>query len=575
MMQRSRWIIQKTEIATDDGMVCTHHPAASEAAIQILERGGNAVDAAVAAGFAVGVAEPFNSGLGGIAQLVYRDAATGRVTVFDGTTVLPNKIHHSLFPLADPPSFAGMYGWPSVEADANNTGWLAPGVPGTPACLLEALARFGKLRRDEVLAPAISLARDGVEIDWNTALTTLASAARLAQFPATKAIYFNSSGIPLVSEAFGAAADFLRQPDLAWTLERLVEGGTAAYYTGVVAQRFAEQMAMNGGLITADDLAAYRLRVFDGGVTVPYRDIEATVAPQTGGGLTVVQALKLLDGFDLTELGWGSTAASHLLAEALRRVFLDRFRYLGDPKFESVPFAGLLADGYAAERRATIEPLRATPTIGPGDPWKYQTGVDRTSVQVTTVAPDPGHTTHLTVVDRDRNMVSLTSTLGASFGSAIVVPGTGILLNNLVTWFDPRPGTQNSIAPGRRVLWAGSPTLLTRDGRPLAALGAPGGRKIMSAVLQVIVNLVDFGMGMQDSVSAPRLHCEGPEITIESLTPSGTIDGLRELGHQVTVQTESFATSFFARPNGILIDPTSGRLRGGIDPFRPYYVMGV
>ena len=575
MIQRSRWIIQKTEITTDEGMVCTHHPAASEAAIQILERGGNAIDAAVAAGFAVGVAEPFNSGLGGIAQLVYRDASTGRVTVFDGTTVLPKKIHPGLFPLADPPSVAGMYGWPAVEGDINNTGWLAPGVPGTPACLLEALARFGKLRRDEVLSPAIRLARNGVEVDWNTALTILGSAAKLAQFPATKKIYFSSSGIPLISEAFGATADFLRQPDLAWTLERLVEDGPAAFYTGVVAQRFAEQMGMHGGLITAGDLANYRLRVFDGGVSVPYRDIEATVAPQTGGGLTIAQALKLLDGFDLSALGWGSTAASHVLVEALRRVFLDRFRYLGDPTFEPVPFEGLLSDGYATERRATIDLSRATPMIDPGNPWKFQPGGGETTPPFRTITPDPGHTTHLTVVDRDRNMVSLTSTLGASFGSAIVVPGTGILLNNLVTWFDPRPGTQNSIAPGRRVLWAGSPTILTRNGRPLAALGAPGGRKIMSAVLQVIVNLVDFGMGMQDAIGAPRLHCEGPEITIESRTPSETIAGLRELGHQVTVQTESFATSFFARPNGILIDPASGRLRGGIDPFRPYYVMGV
>jgi len=574
-VKRSEWIIQKTEIATDGSMVCTHHPAASAAAIQMLERGGNAIDAAVAAGFAVGVAEPFSSGLGGIAQLVYREASTGRVTVFDGTTVLPRAIRPELFPLTDPPSVAGMYSWPAVQGDVNNTGWLSPGVPGTPLCLLEALARFGRLGRSEVLEPAIGLARSGVEVDWNIALTTLASADRLAQFPSTKAIYFRPSGIPLAAEAFGTIADQLRQPDLAWTLERLAEEGAPAFYTGVVARRFAEEMMQNGGLITAEDLAAYRLRVFNGAVTVPYRDVEVTVAPETGGGLTIVQALKLLDGFDLTPLGWGSVVASHLLIEALRRAFADRFRHLGDPAFEPVPFAGLLTDAYAAERRATINPLRATPEIGPGDPWKYQAGSLPPSLPSRVVAPDPGHTTHITVIDCERNMVSLTSTLGASFGSAVVVPGTGILLNNLATWFDPRPGFPNCIAPGRRVLWAGSPTLLTRRDQPLAALGAPGGRKIISAVLQVIVNLIDFHMGMQDAVSMPRLHCEGPGVTIEARTPTATIEGLRELGHEVTVQTESFATSFFARPNGILIDPSTGLLRGGIDPFRPYYVVGV
>jgi len=189
--------------------------------------------------------------------------------------------------------------------------------------------------------------------------------------------------------------------------------------------------------------------------------------------------------------------------------------------------------------------------------------------------PDPGHTTHISVIDRERNVVSLTSTLGATFGSGVVVPGTGILLNNGTTWFDPRPGTQNSIAPGRRILWAGSPCILSRGGHPLAAVGAPGGRKLISAVLQVILNLVDFGMGAQDAVSAPRIHCEGRGVTADSRFDESTIRGLRDLGHDVTLQAETFATSLFGRPNAILIDPSTGRLRGGVNPFKPYVAVGL
>lgn len=574
MTARSQWIIQKTEVESDEGIVCAHHPAAAAAGAEMLARGGNAIDAAVAAGFAVGVAEPFMSGVGGIAHLLYREAATGRVTVFDGTSVLPRAIRPELFPLETPSRPAGMYGWPAVEDDRNNTGWLTPAVPGMPACLLEALDRFGRLARREVLAPAIQLAAEGVTVDENIALTIFGAAERIMRFSSTRAVFFGSSGLPLSPQNASETADRLRQPDLADTLRLLADQGASALYTGAVGARIAEQMAAHGGLITREDLAAYRVRVFDGGISIPYRDCTVTVAPETGGGLTVAQALRLLDGFDLAALGFASPGALHLEIEALRRAFRDRFQHLGDPATQPVPYEGLLSAAYADARRAEIRRDRATPDATAGDPWRFQGG--RRSTDGGSAAPgDPGHTTHLTVIDRDRNMVALTSTLGAAFGSGVVVPGTGILLNNGTTWFDPRPGTHNSIAPGRRILWAGSPALVTRAGKPLAALGAPGGRRLISAVLQVIVNLVDFGMGAQDAVGGPRVHCEGAPALVDSRFAAATLDALREMGHDLTVLTESLAISSFGRPNAVLVDPASGRLRSGVYPFRPYVAIGL
>lgn len=575
MPSRSEWIVAKTPVESEEGVVCAHHPKAAEAGAAVLARGGNAVDAAVAAGFAVGVAEPFMSGVGGICQLLYRDAATGQVTVFDGTSVLPRRVRANMFPIVDETAKAGMYGWPAVEGDRNNTGWLTPAVPGTPACLLAAHERLGRLPRADVLGPAIELADRGVEVDWYVALSIVAAADRIFPFPATRAIYFRPSGQPLAPESFGSSGDVLRQSDLAETLSRLAEDGPKALYAGELARRIAEQMRENGGLIDEEDLASYRVRVFPDGVSVPYRDVVATFAPEIGGGLTVAETLRILEGFDLGRPGFGTPEAVHLILEAQRRAFRDRFRYLGDPLLVDVPYAALLGPSYAAERRASIDPARATPDAGPGDPWRFANGPTPWPAPERLNPADVDHTTHVSVVDRDRNLVSLTSTLGAMFGSGVVVPGTGILLNNGTTWFDPRPGTQNSIASGRRILWAGSPTILSRNGQPFAALGAPGGRKVISAVLQVILNLVDFGLGIQEAVAAPRAHAEGLESLVDARFGPATIAALRAMGHNLAVREETFASSFFGRPNGVVVDSSSGRLSGGVNQYKPYLAVGL
>jgi len=239
-----------------------------------------------------------------------------------------------------------------------------------------------------------------------------------------------------------------------------------------------------------------------------------------------------------------------------------------------VPLQGVVSPGYAAVRRRSIDPQRATPDDGPGDPWPFDPSAASVRATRSAVAGE-GLTTHINAVDRDGNMVSLTSTLGGAFGSGVVIKGTGILLNNATTWFDPEPGAVASIGPGKRIMSAAAPVLLLRDGRPVAAIGSPGGRRVMSAIYQVIVNLVDFGLGMQAAISAPRVHAEGRLTEISTRFPADVIDGLEQMGHEVVRREDSLSSSFFARPSGIRIDAETGALHGGVFQFTPATAIGL
>ncbi|HEY3109398.1 MAG TPA: gamma-glutamyltransferase, partial [Chloroflexota bacterium] len=369
MPSESGWLVEKSEVVSEQAIVATMHPHATRAGIEALERGGNAVDAAVAAGFAIGVVEPFNSGLGGIAQLVYRDGRSGRSSVIDGTSTLPRSVRPDSFRLAEGGGTAGMYGWPAVVDDANNTGYRSPIVPGMPACLCEAQARFGRLSRAEVLAPAIRLAEEGFEVDWYVSLVLAGEQARLGRFPASRGAYYKPDGTVYAAPRFGAGGDWLRQPELARSLRLIAEQGAEAVYRGEIARLIAADMAANGGLIDERDLADYAVRVWEPGLIGEYRGHTTIQAPENTGAPTVLEALNILEGFDLAALGHNSLAALHLIAEALRRAFGDRFAHLGDPAFAPIPLDGLTSKEYAARRRAEIDPARATPEAGAGDPW--------------------------------------------------------------------------------------------------------------------------------------------------------------------------------------------------------------
>jgi gamma-glutamyltranspeptidase/glutathione hydrolase len=573
--RQSAWIIEKREAVAEQGMVASLHPLASAAGLEILQAGGNAVDAAVATAFAIGVVEPFMSGLGGVAAMVYHQAASGRTVVVDGSSTAPAAARADSFELAGAAESAGLYGWRATVGDAQNSGPRAPIVPGTPACLLHSLERFGsgRISRQQAIEPARRLAAEGFPVDPYVAGETAFAMRKLRRCPESFRTLFQEDGTPFRPASLSRAADRLVQADLARTLGLLAEQGAGVFYQGEVGERIAADLQANGGLIERQDFERYQVREFESALLQTYRGYTLAGIPLASGCVTSYQALNILERFDLAGLGRGTVETTHLLAEALRLAFLDRFAHLADPERQPAPFDALLSKAYAADLAAGIDPLRAVPEAAAGDPWRYEPTGRRPTARAGAAGADASCTTHLTVVDRDRNVVALTSTLGELFGSGWMARGTGVLLNNGMTWFDPEPGHLNSIEAGKRILWAPSPTIVLRDGRALLGLGAPGGRRIMSAVVQSLVNLLDFGAGIQDAVTAPRVHCEGPTTEAEARLAPSVRQALADRGHRLKVLEETSTSFSFARPNGILIDPQN-RLHGGVNQFVPAWAIG-
>jgi gamma-glutamyltranspeptidase / glutathione hydrolase len=368
MTTRSQWLIDKSEAVGPAAMVTAMHPLAAEVGADILERGGSAVDAAVATAFAIGVVEPFMSGVGGLAFLVYRDAATGRTVCFDGSSVLPAAIRPEMFELLGPDDRSGMYMWRSTRDDANNTGWLSPAVPGMPALMQEAHRRYGRLPWRDLLQPAIRLAEDGFDVDFYVGMFIAANYERLHRCETSRRTFYKPSGAPLCPSTGFSTVDRLVQRDLARTLRLIAEDGADVVYRGEVARLIAEDMRRHGGLITEADLAAHRTVVHDAAARATYRGCEVHGQLENSGYATVVEALNILEGFDVARMGAQSADATHLIVEAIRRAFLDRLRFLGDSALMPVPYRGMISKAFADARRGAIDPARATPDVGHGDP---------------------------------------------------------------------------------------------------------------------------------------------------------------------------------------------------------------
>ena len=572
-MNRTEQRIEKTEAVADNGMVTATHPLAAEAGVEILRAGGSAADAAVATALAVGIVEPFMSGLGGCAYAVSYDANTERTVCYDGSAVAPREAREDMFELADHATKSlGLYGWRATAGDASETGHRAPTVPGALAALKKLHEGSGVLPWRDLFGPAIRLAEDGYAVDEYFFVQSAASASRLGPFDETTAIFFHEDGTPRVPSFQVARPERLRQPELAKTLSAVADEGPDVFYSGRFAAATVDFLREHEGVLTLEDFATYRARVLEP-LVVPYRDCEIACLPENSGGPTVAFALQLLDGFALEPLAHDSVTRLHLIAEALRMAYTDRFRFLGDPGSVPVPLEGLTAKGYVDERRALIDANGPSiEPLPPGDPWRY----DKTPPSGEGSADARGqHTTHLNVIDRERNMVALTATLGARFGSGVTVPGLGVVLNNGMMWYDPEPGHLSSISAGKRALHAAAPCLLFDSDGAFAAVGSPGARKIMSAVVQVLLNLVDHDMGIQEAIAAPRIHREAAsEVLIDAYFPAEAVDGLRARGYDVTTALESFMSSHFGRPSGILIDWDEARLRGGVEPYRASTAIG-
>ena len=567
---KSRRITDKTEVVAENGIVTAMHPLAAMAGLEILEQGGNAADAAVAAAFAVGVVEPFMSGLGGLSYIVVYHAASGRMVAIDGSVMVPSAAREDMFELLDPSSKgSGVYGWRATKDEAAESGYRSAIVPGAVAAYTQLLEMFGTMPLRQVMAPAIRLASEGYLLDWYVFANCASELARLSNFPETMSVFYRPDGTPFLpaNHDDNRTPDRLVQSDLARTLQLIAEGGAEVFYRGEIARAIASYITAQGGIIGEQDLANYQVRVREP-LIVDYRGKRVAMVPENSGGPTVAQALNILEGFDLASSGHNRATTLHLIAEACRLAFADRYTHLGDVTFAPVPLEGLQSKAYAEARRRAIDPGRGPLPDPVGDPWPYQPGDAPAAPRLPGRQSADGHTSHLTVIDRDRNMVALTASLGRLFGSGVVVPDTGVLLNNGMMWFDPEPGKTNSIGPGKRSMSASTPTLVLDDEGPLMALGAPGGRKVMTAVLQVVLNALDFGMGMQAAISAPRIHCETGAVHADVRLPAEATEGLRRMGHEVVLREETFLSSYFGRPNGVLIDRQNGVLRGGVEPYK-------
>lgn len=507
------WTLTATPVTAPSAMVVSGHPLATAAGVEVLHQGGTAIDAAVAVAFALAVVMPDAGNIGGGGFIVHRTTA-GAVEVLDYRETAPGAATRDMFL-----DSAGNV------SERSTVGHLAAGVPGSVAGLHAAWQRHGSLPWPALLAAAIRLAREGHVIDSARSEDIAIEAELLARFPASRAQFLVNGAVPPPGALW-------TQPDLARTLQLLSDSGPDVFYRGQIADLIAAEMERGGGLITKSDLRRYR-PTWRTPIRLTYRGHTIySMPPPSSGGVTMGEILNILEGYD-TLPAFGTPGYVHLTTEAMRRAFIDRNHWLGDPDFVSMPLARLLSKSYAARLRAQIDPARATPT--PRAP----------------VHGAPGsHTTHYSIVDARGNAAAVTTTLNGGFGSGVTVTGAGFLLNNEMDDFTSAPGKPNmyglvqgeanAIAPGKRMLSAMTPSIvLDPDGALLLVVGTPGGPTIITTVAQVILNVIDHGMELPAAVAAPRVHHQALPDTIR-YEPGGlaeaTVAALRDMGHAVKMR---------------------------------------
>jgi gamma-glutamyltranspeptidase/glutathione hydrolase len=519
-------------------MVGTQEPLAADVGLRVLQSGGNAIDAAVAIGFALAVTYPYAGNIGGGGFLLAR-FADGRSTFIDFREKAPLAATRNMY----------LDSKGNVSEDSL-VGWRAAGVPGTVRGLELAHKKYGHKPWAELLNPAVELASEGypVSYSFDASLHGESETRLLSRFPESKRIF--------LSAHYG---DKLVQPELAATLERIRDRGASDFYDGETAQKLAAAMAANGGLITLADLKAYQAEESEPLRGHYHGDEIITAPPPSAGGVGLLQMLGMLEGSGYEKTGAGSAASIHYVAEVMRRFYADRSEYFGDPDFYKVPVSKLLDPKYIASRRDSINPLHATSStqIRPGN-INVREGTE---------------TTHFNIVDSEGNAVAVTYTLNNGYGSGVTVPGLGFLLNDEMDDFASKPGTENlfhliqgesnAIQAGKRPVSSMTPTIVLRDGKLFLILGAPGGSRIINGVLQVLLNVVDFHMNVQDAVDWPRFHHQWmPDVLYvqKGISPD-TVKLLRGMGHNVSVLE---STSGVARVEAILDD--GGWLQGASDP---------
>ena len=522
------------QVTASKAALSTASPYATKAGLQVLKNGGNAVDAAVAVAFVLAVAHPQAGNLGGGGFLTYYDASTKGVWTLDFREVAPYAATRDMFL--------------QTKSEAR-TGARAVAVPGTVAGLEAMHGKFGSRAWKELLAPALSLARDGILVDAELANDLAAAQSTRKIDPAP----FFTEGKP------AAAGSTLPQPELALTLQRLAEAGPRDFYDGELATKLVEGLRTLGGTLGFRDLREYK-PVWRAPIQLRFGNYDLyTVAPPSGGGLVMGTTLNILHGYDLAKSGFQTPKTIHLLIEAQRRAYLDRNKYLGDPVGTRIPYRELLSADRAGLWRKSIDPARATPTLMLAEPGS--------------VVAEGEHTTHFTIVDAEGNIAAVTTSLGDDFGSGVIVPGLGYFLNGAMDDFTIAPatptrdaliqGNTNAIEPGKRAASSMAPTIILRDGKPFMALGTKGGPSIPNTILQVFLNVAVYRKTLQEAVAAPRWHHQGlPEDAAyeRALVKPALIEALNTMGHGVA------ARDAIGDVHAILID--KGRITAVADPRR-------
>ena len=532
-------------LSSEHGMVVAQEKIAAQFGADILRQGGNAVDAAVATGFVLAVTYPRAGNIGGGGFMVIHSAERNEAVAIDYRETAPAAATRDMY--------LGTDGKPDTDKSRNSA--LGIGVPGTVAGLALALEKYGSgsFTLAQIMKPAIELARNGFVVTDDMADTLPDMYSRMSRWPNSAKSFSRTDGTPLHD------GDRLIQADLAATLTAIAEQGPRGFYQGPVAEKLAKAVKEAGGIMTVDDLKSYEA-VIRAPVRGNYRGYDIVSMPlPSSGGTVLLESLNILEGFPMSGMKQGAEPSLHVMIEAMKRAYADRARYLGDPAFVNAPTQVLLTKDYAARQRASIDPARATP-----------------AADVLQIVPqrEGSNTTHYSVVDSRGNAVSNTYTLNFPYGVGLVAEGTGVLLNNELDDFTAAPGASNAFGlvgfeanlpgPGKRPLSSMSPTIVLKDGKPVLVTGTPGGSRIISAVLQVVVNVLDYKMDVAAAVAAPRVHHQWmpDEVRVERGFPQETLDALKARGHRVIEPLgQTSANSIAVTPNGLLGAPDP-RTRG-------------
>jgi gamma-glutamyltranspeptidase/glutathione hydrolase len=539
-------------------IVASVHELASQVGVETMQAGGNAVDAAVATGFALAVVHPPAGNIGGGGFMLIR-MADGKTHFLDYREKAPAAATREMY--LDPQG--------NVIPDASEIGYKAIGVPGSVAGMVYAEHKYGKLTLKQVMAPAIRLAREGYVLSWEEAGDL--QDRHLAEFPESRRVFQRNGDFYKAGETF-------RQPDLARTLQRISQKPDD-FYHGTLARELAAALQKGGGLVTADDLAHYEVKEREP-VRGTYRGYEVISAPPpSSGGTVLIESLNILEGYDLRTMGNRSAQSVHYTTEAFRRAFFDRAEFMGDPDFAKIPVAQLIDKKYAAAWRDAIDPAHASPSKDLRRPAVFSELEQYAASHPPMAPPESDHTTHYSVMDAEGNAVSVTTTINDWFGSRVTADGLGFLLNDEMDDFSAKPGVPNSdgllqgdtnaIGPGKRPLSSMTPTIVARDGKAVMVLGSPGSSKIITTVANVLMGVVDYGMNIQEAVNAPRFHNQWmPDVVnVEQWFSPDTINLLRQMGYNVEIGLRygTKVAPYWSDAECIAVDAKTGERLGASD----------